>query len=57
MILVMNSNVSRTTTVLFICMSCMRNYVQQETNCVAVPVRKVVFLSQASKALSLFMHL
>lgn len=36
-------------------MNCMRNYVQQEANCNAVPVRKR-FLSRASKALSYFMH-
>lgn len=41
MILLMNtSNVNRTKTVLFICMNCMRNYVQQEANCIAVRVRK-----------------
>lgn len=41
MILVMNtSNVNRTKNCLFICMNCMRNYVQQEANCIAVPVRK-----------------
>lgn len=42
-ILVMNTfNVNRTKTVLFICMNCMRNYVQQEANCTAVSVRKLL---------------
>lgn len=41
MILVMNTfNVNRTKTVVFICMHCMINYVQEEANCIAVPVRK-----------------
>lgn len=41
MILVMEaSNVNRTKTVCSFCMNCMRNYVQQEANCIAVPVRK-----------------
>lgn len=57
MILVMNtSTVNRTKTVLFICMNCMITYVQQEANCIAVLVRKTVFLSKASEALSFFMH-
>ena len=53
MILVMNTfNVNRT--ILFICMNCMRNYVQQEANCIAVPVRKKrsFFFQKLLKALS-----
>lgn len=64
MILVMEaSNVNRTKTVCSFCMNCMRNYVQQEANCIAVPVRKkqrkTFFFSfpfsKASKALSFFL--
>lgn len=58
MLLVMNTfNVNRKT-VVFLCMHCMINYVQEEANCIAVPVRKEnnFFLSKAFKALSFLMH-